>query len=75
MPQRVNIYSTFVDGVKPITQTDSLTDSITIDMEKDYDKDYVDTQMLSEKDVVFNQQFIESLCAEYNLSTNRFPVQ
>ena len=50
----MNIYSTFVDGAKPIPQTDSLTDSVTINMDKDYDKDYVDTQMLSEKDIMFN---------------------
>ena len=43
--------------MKPLPHTDNLTESVTIDMNTDYDKEYVDMQMLSERDVVFNQAF------------------
>ena len=70
MPHPVNLYSVEVDGAKSLPREDNLVESVTVNMNMDYDKEYVDMNMLSEKDVVFNQTFIWSHCEEYNIAIN-----
>ena len=59
-----------VDGAKSLPREDDLLESITIDNSTEQDNDQADLNMMDDKDIVFNQDFIRSHCEEYNIVTN-----